>query len=90
MSAIPLSLGKNISTINSQEALLEQWFLLPNKERIKQFLDTNHAAQQMAVSQRTIRLWIEFGNIQAIRVGKKYHVHTSSLMEFISKRTQPP
>jgi excisionase family DNA binding protein len=68
----------------SEEALLELWFSLSEKERAEQFLDTRTAAQRTAISQRTIRIWIESGQIQAIKIGKKHQVHASSLKEFIS------
>jgi excisionase family DNA binding protein len=87
MPTTPLCLDTKFSSKFSQEALLDRWLSLPDKERIKQFLDTKHAAKNMAVSQRTIRLWIENGNIQAIRIGKKYHVYTNSLIKYISMRT---
>jgi excisionase family DNA binding protein len=75
-----------LPTNDPQRILLERWFSLSDQERTKQFLDTKQASRHMAVSQRTIRFWIEFGNIRAIRIGKKYHIYKNSLVEFISKR----
>jgi excisionase family DNA binding protein len=87
---MPIFGGGKIPEKDSHKALLERWFSLPDKERAKQFLDTKNAARHMAVSQRTIRLWIEYGNIQAIRIGKKYQICTNSLLEFITKRALLP
>ena len=66
------------------QALLELWFALSDSERRKQFMDTRSAAQLAAVSQRTIRFWIESGLILAIHVGYKYQIQIKSLREFIT------
>jgi excisionase family DNA binding protein len=67
----------------AENNLMEFWFSLSPRERSQEFLDTSKASELTAVSQRTIRLWIDSGRIRAIRIGKKYHIHVHSLKTFI-------
>jgi excisionase family DNA binding protein len=45
-------------------------------------MDTRAAAELAAVSQRTIRFWIESGRILAIRIGYKYQIEIKSLKDY--------
>lgn len=74
--------GENISG----EELLELYLTLPHKLRQQRFADTAHAAQITGLTQRTIQLWIEFGSIRAIPVGRKYKIDLESLKEYLRRR----
>jgi excisionase family DNA binding protein len=87
MSARLLSSDKSTQRLKyPEQVLLELWFSLSDKERSAQFIDTKTAAQRVAVSPRTIRLWIESGRVNAVQIGKKYQIHTNSLTEFITSQ----
>jgi excisionase family DNA binding protein len=78
------SLERPIQQLTNPEQLLKLWFTLPAIERNTQFIDSKTAAELSAVSQRTIRKWIECGSVCALHVGKKYRIHKNSLKEFIA------
>lgn len=47
-------------------------------------------AQQLRVSERTVRNWIEQGELTAFSIGKRgYRIGESDLNAFINKRKQP-
>ncbi len=52
--------------------LLDMYLTLPHKQREQRFADTASAARITGLTQRTIQLWIEFGAIRAIPIGRKY------------------
>lgn len=64
----------------SQEELLNTYLEMPTKLRDAQFIDTASAAERVGLSQRTIQLWIESGDLRAVVVGKKYKVLVPSLV----------
>ncbi len=70
----------------SGEDLLELYLTLPHKLRQQRFGDTAHAAEITGLTQRTIQLWIEFGAIRAIPVGRKYKIDLESLKEYLKRR----
>ena len=72
-SALPVPLQPS-----SDRDLLSLFLSLPKTERKTQFADTAQTAEIVGMSRRTIQLWIELGQIRAVRVGKKYHVHLGS------------
>jgi len=73
-----LSPDKSVQHFSSPEQiLLNLWFSLPEEQRSAEFVDSRTAAQLAAVSQRTIRAWIESGQVLALRVGKKYQIRSN-------------
>jgi len=48
-------------------------------------------ATQLRVSDRTVRTWVEHGELPVFRIGKRgYRISESDLHVFIEKRKQPP
>lgn len=46
-------------------------------------------AQQLRVSERTVRKWVEDGDLPAFHIGKRgYRIRESDLIAFIERRTQ--
>jgi len=46
-------------------------------------------AQQLQVSDRTVRNWVERGELRVFRIGKRgYRIGESDLIEFIERRKQ--
>lgn len=68
--------------------LLEIYLTLPHKQREQRFADTASAARITGLTQRTIQLWIEFGAIQAIPVGRKYRIDLESLKSYLKSRIE--
>jgi len=64
-------------------ALLSLYLSLDKMERRKRFACTLRTAEMVGVSRRTIQLWIELGQIQAVRVSKKYQVYLSSVEQYL-------
>ena len=69
---------------SSDTALLNLFLNLDKTERRKHFACTLRTSEIVGVSRRTIQLWIEIGQIQAVRVSKKYQVHLPSLQEYLN------
>ena len=65
------------------DALLNLYCSARGKQREQGFASTSRAAEIAGVSQRTIQLWIEFGALSAIRIGRNYRVSLDSLREFL-------
>lgn len=63
----------------TDEQLLEAYLGLPKKQRDERFVSTARAAKLIGLSQRTVQLWIEFGTIQAVTIGRKYIVDLQSV-----------
>lgn len=63
----------------TDDQLLEVYLNLPPAQRQERFVSTVQAAQFVGLSQRTMQLWIEFGTIQAVTVGRKYLVDLQSV-----------
>jgi excisionase family DNA binding protein len=72
-----------MKTTSADKRLVDFWFALSAKERANEFIDTSTAAELAAVSQRTIRFWIDDGLIQALKVGKKYQIQKRSVKDYI-------
>lgn len=68
--------------------LLEIYLTLPHKQREQRFVDTSAAAGITGLTQRTIQLWIEFGVIRAIPIGRKYKIDTESLIAYLKSRIE--
>jgi excisionase family DNA binding protein len=68
--------------------LLEMYLTLPQKEREQRFADTASAAKITGLTQRTIQLWIEFGAIRAIPIGRKYKIDLDSLKAYLRSRVE--
>lgn len=79
-AALPLPLR-----LSSDRDLLVLFLSLPKIERKDQFADTARTAEIVGMSRRTIQLWIELGQIRAVRVGKKYHVHLGSVHGYLNE-----
>jgi excisionase family DNA binding protein len=63
----------------SDRDLLKLYLSLPKSEKERRFADTARTAEILGLSRRTIQLWIELGQIRAVRVGKRYHVLLDSV-----------
>jgi excisionase family DNA binding protein len=68
--------------------LLEMYLTLPHKQREQRFADTASAAKITGLTQRTIQLWIEFGAIRAIPIGRKYKIDLESLKAYLKSRIE--
>lgn len=68
--------------------LLEIYLTLPHKQREQRFADTSTAAKITGLTQRTIQLWIEFGVISAIPIGRKYKIDLESLVAYLKSRIE--
>lgn len=73
----------------SSEELLDLYLNLPPKHRTRRFADTARAAKMTGLTQRTIQLWIEFGDIRAVHIGRKYQIDLHSLKNFLRSRVEP-
>lgn len=73
----------------SSEELLDLYLNLPPKHRTRRFADTARAAKMTGLTQRTIQLWIEFGDIRAVHIGRKYQIDLRSLKSFLRSRVEP-
>ncbi len=70
---------------SSDTALLNLFLSLDKNERRKHFACTLRTSEIVGVSRRTIQLWIELGQIQAVRVSKRYQVHLASVHEYLNE-----
>jgi excisionase family DNA binding protein len=68
--------------------LLNVYLTLPQKQREQRFADTASAARITGLTQRTIQLWIEFGAIRAIPIGRKYKIDLESLKAYLKSRIE--
>jgi len=68
--------------------LLELYLSLTPKQREQKFADTASAAKITGLTQRTIQLWIEFGVISAIPIGRKYKIELDSLIAYLKSRIE--
>jgi|GraSoi2013_115cm_1033766.scaffolds.fasta_scaffold805791_1 excisionase family DNA binding protein len=58
----------------------------PMQERM---FTVQQVAQQLQVSDRTVRNWVERGELRVFRIGKRgYRIAESDLIEFIERRKQ--
>lgn len=77
-----------ISETDDNRDLLEMYLTLPHKQRELRFADTASAAKITGLTQRTIQLWIEFGAIRAIPIGRKYKIDLESLRAYLKSRIE--
>lgn len=68
------------------EELLSLFLSLSPQQRRLRFADTYRAAQLTGLTQRTIQMWIEFGSIGAVHVGRKYQIDLESLKSYLVSR----
>ena len=68
---------------NSERDLLKLFLSLPKRERLLRFADTARTAEMVGMSRRTIQLWIEIGQIKAVRVGSRYQVLVDSVHGYL-------
>jgi len=48
-------------------------------------------AQQLKVSEKTVRIWIDQGDLPAFNIGKRgYRIRESDLIAFMDRRMQQP
>ena len=73
---------------NDSNDLLDMYLTLPHKQREQRFADTASAARITGLTQRTIQLWIEFGAIRAIPIGRKYKIDLESLKSYLKSRVE--
>jgi len=80
----------SLTTEESDESgdLLDMYLTLPHKQREQRFADTASAARITGLTQRTIQLWIEFGAIRAIPIGRKYKIDLESLKDYLKSRVE--
>ena len=82
----PHSVEQNSHKNPTSYELLEQYLALSAEDRSQQFPDTAGAASIIGLSRRTIQLWIELGEIQAVLIGGKYRVHLDSVRAYLERR----
>ncbi len=82
-----MTTGENDSDSDSND-LLDMYLTLPHKQREQRFADTASAARITGLTQRTIQLWIEFGAIRAIPIGRKYKIDLESLKSYLKSRVE--
>jgi excisionase family DNA binding protein len=70
----------------TDDQLLDAYLTMPTKQRDRRFVDTASAAEMAGISQRTIELWIEAGDLRAVLIGKKYKVSIDSLVIYLKKQ----
>jgi excisionase family DNA binding protein len=85
--ASSMTMGENDSDSDSND-LLDVYLTLPHKQREQRFADTASAARITGLTQRTIQLWIEFGAIRAIPIGRKYKIDLESLKAYLKSRVE--
>ena len=74
--------------VDLSEYPLLDLFLSCNKEqREANFASTARVAELTGLSVRTIQSWIDIGQVQAVRIGKKYQIHMDSLKEALKRQT---
>ena len=72
----------------TSEDLLSTYLSMPPQQRDRRFVDTARAAEITGLTQRTIQMWIEFGLILAVNVGRKYKVDVNSLKAYLFSRVE--
>jgi len=77
-----------VTESDDTQDLLEVYLTLPHKQREQRFADTASAAKITGLTQRTIQLWIEFGAIRAIPIGRKYKIDLESLRAYLKSRIE--
>lgn len=85
MAKVSTTLQPVLSQSSSSRDLLMLFLSLPKSERRDRFADTAQTAEIVGSSRRTIQLWIELGQIRAVRVGKKYYVFLDSVHDYLNE-----
>jgi excisionase family DNA binding protein len=86
ITRIPHQIGPDHPSNLTDHELLEEYLASSAEGRDRQFPDTAGAAQIVGLSRRTIQLWIELGEIQAVLIGGKYRVSLDSLRAYLKRR----
>jgi hypothetical protein len=73
-------------TASPEEELLQQYLKLSGKRREEVFAQTARAAEVAGVSQRTIQGWVATGAVEAVLIGRRYHVSLKSLTVYLRSR----
>jgi len=61
------------------------------EEKMEKMFTVQEVAQRLRVSERTVRNWVERGELAVFRIGKRgYRIAENDLNVFIEKRKQPP
>jgi len=66
--------------------LVNLWLSLPEAKREELFAETAAAAQLAEVAPRTMRTWIDAGQVECFRVGKSYRIYLPSLRDYLNER----
>ena len=53
-------------------------------------LTVNEVAEQLKISAKTVRVWIESGKLEGYRFGKDYRIHKNDLERFINESKVEP
>lgn len=70
----------------NKKELISQFLSLPHQERLKQFLIVDEAAKKLELSSRTIRDWILYDKIIAIKVGeRKQFIYWPSVTRYLEE-----
>jgi excisionase family DNA binding protein len=68
---------------DDDDDLLERYLGLTEKQREEEFLTTERAAEITGMSEHTIQLWADEGDLRAVFLGRKCRVHRDSLMAYL-------
>lgn len=70
----------------NKKELISRFLSLPPHERLKQFLTVDEAAKKLELSSRTIRDWILYDKIIAIKVGeRKQFIYWPSVTRYLEE-----
>ena len=57
----------------------------------EQVYTVQEVAQRLKVSEKTVRIWIDQGDLPAFNIGKRgYRIRESDLLAFMDRRMQQP
>jgi excisionase family DNA binding protein len=59
---------------------------VPSQHR---YLSTSTVATRLGVSQRTVRIWAECGEIPAIKLGRQWRINEEAFSEWLSAHEKP-
>ena len=63
--------------------LLDTYLKMAPSGRNGRFVKTGQAARVAGVSRRTIQAWVEYGYVEAVRIGHQYQVDLHSLRDYL-------
>jgi|WetSurMetagenome_2_1015567.scaffolds.fasta_scaffold400216_1 excisionase family DNA binding protein len=75
----------NRSHPKNEHELLNIYLSVTPEERQHLFVSTSTAASKLGISQRTVELWIEHGNLLAIRAGRNYQIYLPDVHRYVAK-----